>query len=371
MIRQATLVFIVILTVLTLANFSVLAKAQGSQWAKYSGNPILSPTPGTWDSDYVILPTVIFDPSSGYKMWYVGSSQKATAIGFATSSDGYAWTKHAGPVLTPGSAGAWDSAYVSLGGVIRNATVFTMWYVGGGLTRFQNGAIGLATSTDGVNWTKYSRNPILKPTSVDSRQISTPFVAKVETALYNMWYAARGQADPPSSSVLRILYTQSFDGTSWTTSTVVLQPSSNASAWDSGSVFSPSVFFDGFMFGMWYSALSQGSLVPEIGYATSKDGRTWERPNANLILAAGASGSWDSGGVENPRIIFSNNGFMLYYDGIEQNVGNSIGLALAPQGFQIPEFSSSAFGIVLGCALLAIILVTRQNRKMRSKDFHA
>lgn len=361
------MVFMVLLALSVLGNFPVGVQAQGGQWTKYSGNPVLSPTPGTWDSDYVILPTVLFDPSNGYMMWYVGSSQKFAGIGYAVSPDGYTWTKHTGPVLTPGPTGAWDSAYVSLGSVAWNGTVFTMWYVGGGLT-FQNGAVGLATSTDGMNWIKYSRNPVLRPTSVDSRQMSTPFVAKVETALYNMWYAARGQPDPPSSSILRILYTQSFDGTSWTTPTAVLQPSSNASSWDSRSVFSPSVFFDGFMFGMWYSALNQGSLVPKIGYATSKDGRTWEKSTANPILNPGASGSWDSGGVENPRIIFSNNGFMLYYDGIEQNVGNSIGLALPPQGFQIPEFPAGAFAFIFGFMLLVTVLVVRPNRRHAKRD---
>jgi predicted GH43/DUF377 family glycosyl hydrolase len=368
MIKHSILIFIMILTVSASANFPAFVQAQGGQWTKYSGNPILRPSNGTWDADYVILPTVLYNVSSNsYVMWYVGSSQRVSGIGYATSPDGYTWTKHDGPVLTPGPAGAWDSAYVSLGGVVRTAAGFNMWYVGGGLTTYQNGAIGLATSTDGIAWTKYSHNPVLAPNSMDLRQLETPFVTKVETALDNMWYAARGQSDPPSSSILRILYTQSFDGISWATPTVVLAPSSNATAWDSGSVFSPSVFYDGFMFGMWYSALGQGSLVPEIGYATSKDGRTWERSSTNPILGLGASGSWDSGGVENPRIIFSKNGFMLYYDGVEQNVGNSIGVALPPRGFEIPEFSASEFSYMLGVALLAVAIGTFANRKLNRR----
>lgn len=355
--------FVILLVASALADFPVMVRAQGGQWTKYPGNPILSPTRGTWDADYMILPSVLFVPSVGYMMWYVGSSQRATGIGYASSPDGYAWIKHASPVLTPGPTGAWDSAYVSLGGVIWNGTALTMWYVGGGLTTFLNGAVGLATSTDGIKWTKFPGNPVLKPDTLDSREMSTPFVVKVPSGLYNMWYAARGQSDPPSSSVLRLLYTQSFDGTTWTTPTVVLQP--NATAWDSGSVFAPSVFFDGIMFGMWYTAVSQGSLAPEIGYATSTDGRTWQKASETPILRSGVSGSWDSGGVENPRVIFSNNGFMLYYDGIEQNVGNSIGLALPPRGFQIPEFSPSTFVLIVGFALLATVLVVGKKRKPR------
>lgn len=103
MIKHATWVFVILLVVSALADFPVLVQAQGGPWTKYSGNPILSPTRGTWDADYIILPTVVFVPSIGYMMWYVGSSQKVTGIGFASSPDGYTWIKHTGPVLTPGS----------------------------------------------------------------------------------------------------------------------------------------------------------------------------------------------------------------------------------------------------------------------------
>jgi len=317
--------------------------ADSGQWVKYSGNPVLGPTPGGWDADYTVSPKVVYDGST-FRMWYDGGLAGATSIGYATSNDGITWTKYPNPVLTPGEPGTWDASQVGLGSVVWNGTLFFMWYRANNAVTFPNGAVGLATSMDGINWIKYSSNPVLRPTEADQRYIASPFVVRYSlTNAYYMWYTGRSISDPES----RILYATSFDGVNWFKwPSPVLSPSSDAKAWDSSSVFSPSVIYDGSIFGLWYSGLDQSLVNPRIGFASSPDGATWIRSSANPILSLGLAGSWDSAGVEQTSVVIGN-GYMLYYDGFSKAVGGRIGLAMAPQSFNIPEFPVSTAGLLI------------------------
>jgi len=358
---RTILLSMLVLSAVSFAQISPAAYADnGGPWAEYPGNPILAPTPGGWDSDQTIAPRVIFDGMI-FRMWYVGSQGGATGIGYANSTDGLTWRKYPGPVLLPGSNGSWDSGQVGLGSVLWNGTRFLMWYRGSGLVAFPHGAIGLATSPDGITWTKYPDNPVLKPTEIDQKYIASPFTIRMENT-YNMWYTGKSKTDPDAIQITRILYAWSFDGVKWYKWThPVLGPSAEPNAWDNGSVFSPSVLYDGTNFGMWYSGLNQTRLGPRIGYATSPDGATWSESGKKPILNLGAPGSWDSGGVEQPSIVIGY-GYMLYYDGFS-NTGGRIGLATAPQGFSIPEFPLPTMSLLLGAVVFAAIFLTRSRRR--------
>ncbi len=76
-----------------------------TNWTKYPGNPVLDlGANGTWDDFLVINPMVILD-GVDYKMWYAGNDGTNWRIGYATSSDGITWTKHASnPVLDLGAS---------------------------------------------------------------------------------------------------------------------------------------------------------------------------------------------------------------------------------------------------------------------------
>ena len=70
--------------------------------------------------------------------------------------------KHpANPVLAAGEKGQWDDDGIERVAVIRLApNDWRMWYACTGQRR----SIGLATSKDGVQWTKHPGNPVLEPT---------------------------------------------------------------------------------------------------------------------------------------------------------------------------------------------------------------
>lgn len=339
--------------------------ADTGQWVKYLGNPVLAPTPTAWDADYTTTPRVYV--SGGlFRMWYNGGGPGGNGIGYATSADGVSWAKRSGPVLAPGTQGAWDSSSVLLGSVLWNGTLFMMWYRGANPTGYAIGAVGLATSKDGISWTKYAGNPVMTATSVDQGYIASPYVVKL-VATYDMWYTGR---NTPYTQSNWILFATSFDGVHWSKwPSPVLQPSTNPSDWDSGAVYSPSIYYNGTTFWLWYSGLRQNSTAAQIGIATSPDGSTWTRYPSNPILSPGTPGAWDSSGVDQPNLIMAN-GLMLYYDGLSPNAGARIGLALAPQGFAIPEFPVPALVLLLAVTGFAATRFQNRNRS-RAKSHSA
>jgi predicted GH43/DUF377 family glycosyl hydrolase len=147
-----------------------------------------------------------------YKMWYSGTDGTIRGIGYATSSDGINWNKHASnPILQQGAVGDWDSWGAFFGpAVIKDGSVYKMWY-SGGMSFLTSHRIGYATSSDGVYWEKYSGNPVLAPqcsASWDDQQLWFPEVIKDGTT-YHMWVGCY------DGSINRIGYASSNDGISW------------------------------------------------------------------------------------------------------------------------------------------------------------
>jgi predicted GH43/DUF377 family glycosyl hydrolase len=265
-------------------------------WTKYAGNPVFGAGPaGSWDSSSVDLASILYSDGT-YKLWYSGDSgtNASTRIGLATSPDGVNWTRYAGnPVLTVGSASAWDSGYVNVPHVIYHNGQYEMWFRGSNDPANSNFAsIGYATSPDGEVWTKYAGNPVLTPGasgSWDDAELWSGYVV-AEAGSYKMWYAASDGAH------FQIGYATSPDGKQWTkyAGNPVLTRGS-AGNWDSQLVFYPEVVRDGSPYGMYYSGYNLSAYA--IGYATSTDGMVWTKYSGNPVLPTGSYGSWDSGYV--------------------------------------------------------------------------
>lgn len=114
----------------------------------------LGPSSGTYHSGGMRSPCVLYDSSdTAYKMWPTASGY-LSSIGYAESSDpDSGWLITSSPVLTNHSTG-FDSVQVALSCVIKHpsASGFLMWYSGWSPERI---CIGYATSSDGFSWTKY------------------------------------------------------------------------------------------------------------------------------------------------------------------------------------------------------------------------
>jgi len=86
--------------------------------------------------------------------------------------------------------------------------------------------------------------------------------------------------------------------------------------WDEGGVGAACVIEDGSTYKMWYTGLHVGPW-PEIGYATSSDGKLWAKYGANPVLTKGTSGTWDDEGVGSCCVIWDADGslYKMWYTG--------------------------------------------------------
>ena len=196
---------------------------------------------GEWDSSNHFYPFVMYDGAT-YKMYYTGSSRHQSnesaweqrMIGLAVSNDASSWSiaedrklpvlePHRyiqGDVINPDDAAAvFDSIYATGPCVIKDGSIYKMWYtgwggtvehIGGGIENKINYRIGYATSKDGIKWTKH-KGPVLDlgtREKADAKGVGQPCVLK-EGKTYRMWYEGF------DGSAWRIFYATSENGIKW------------------------------------------------------------------------------------------------------------------------------------------------------------
>ena len=256
----------------------------------YEGNPILDKGPaGSWESGAIYMPAVVFHEGL-YHMFYTGNNfRDAIALGYATSSDGLVWEKYASnpvfggdgtgfdaacvfapavlvegdtwvvyysaqercftpgdigratapaptgpwtreeqPVLRLGSKGEWDSGFVFPFSVIATGEGYRLYYGGVGDSGEAVGMLGLATSPDGITWTKFDdpsttespfakSDPVLQVSAEGWDTIALVPYASVRQSGegWEMFYSGRGQLEGSTAEAFRIGYATSDDGIHW------------------------------------------------------------------------------------------------------------------------------------------------------------
>lgn len=290
---------------------------------KYAGNPVLPIGPnGAWDDVEVRDPTVLKEDSL-YKMWYAGHDGATSRIGYATSPTGLTWTKYGGnPVLS--SSESWEIGGIVGASVISDTGLYKMWYTGFDSSGI--GRIGYATSPDGVAWTKYGGNPVLDigpAGSWEDTDVLGPTVLK-EGSVYHLWYDGN---DGAGQSAHRIGHATSTDGATWSKDpanpVLDLGP---PGGWDWLSVYSPYVVKLGTQYMLWYS----GKTLPlawQTGYALSNDATNWTRQQ--MLISEGAPGAFDDASADYPSVIVEGSSFKIWYSGLKDGGSYTIGFATA------------------------------------------
>jgi hypothetical protein len=201
---------------------------------------------------------------SDFRMYYTGiAGCCGSAIGLATSTDGIHWTKDAGnPVLAPSATG-WDSLYVSTPQVDFDGSTWTMYYEGGGATSSQ---IGIATSSDGHTWTKAAANPILTvgaPGHWDSGLVSPGGVVTANGIRY-MMYTGRTPTGPQSVGLAT-----SIGGGPWHKfGDAPVLGGGGIASWD-WTIRAGTARLAGNTIQLWYSGNPSAGAQWSMGYATS------------------------------------------------------------------------------------------------------
>lgn len=273
---------LLVLSVLLLVLVSRHPVRGDERWTPYAGNPVLIPSPGSWDSLNVRKPCVIKDGDE-FRMYYTGNSGgSAPSIGLATSHDGVTWTKYAGnPVLQAGAD--WDASGVQSPAVLKVGDVYHLWYVNG-----QSNLVGYATSSDGVAWNK-RHDPVMRPEPGDWEE---PYIQGIhvvsETNGFLLYYGS-GQIGVAFSD----------DGLGWAKFPGNPVIRHNYSDWDSTYYkLNPTVLNRGGQYYMWYS---NSNLI---GMATSYNGYAWVKQGPISTLPAGS---------DMPNVLEDNGALHMWY----------------------------------------------------------
>lgn len=170
--------------------------ADGEVWTR-SAAPIYRAARGAWDERLVTGPTVVRGPDGVWRLYYSGAGKKE-GVGLLTSRDGQHWTPYArNPVLEP-QPGAWDEQ------ILEQAVAYVggrywLWY-----SAYRNPlgpttaiAIGVATSPDGMHWTKHPGNPVIVPgprgTWDDLRVLAPDVIEEPDGSLLMAAYGSSGK----------------------------------------------------------------------------------------------------------------------------------------------------------------------------------
>jgi predicted GH43/DUF377 family glycosyl hydrolase len=247
----------------TVAGILYATSTDGVHWTEHGPTNLQPGPPGSWDDSRVAEVSVLRDGPL-LKMWYSGYPDDTGAngqIGYATSEDdGLTWDKYDDPVLPVGTA-SWEAVSVTESCVVKEGSVYRMWYTGN-----DGGPIGYATSMDGISWTKWSVNPVFAKGDTgtwDAEEVDNPYVI-LDGGTFHMWY---GGSDGLSEA---IGYASSTDGVTWTrfeeggNPVPVLEPGAPGS-WEE-AIDVPSVTKSGPFYRMWYNG---DSPTGSIGYATA------------------------------------------------------------------------------------------------------
>lgn len=208
------------------ARLCYATSTDGINWTKH-GIVMDVGSEEEWDRGWIDTPEVLKVPGGYYLSYYGDTIQQSSAIsssmGAAFSIDGVEWTKYEeNPVFSKGEIGEWDGTWVESAALHwdeENEEYF-MWYNGMDTATWQLG-IGFATSSDGIQWTKYAGNPIIIPGlwgSVDDMWCGTPAVL-YRNDQFEMWYSAT-QAEDFNAEIggfdnVSICYAISNDGINW------------------------------------------------------------------------------------------------------------------------------------------------------------
>jgi predicted GH43/DUF377 family glycosyl hydrolase len=240
--------------------------SDGITWTRATSEPVFTSHDILWQSTprFVMATSVLVEENTWVLYFTAANTDKPAygKVGRATASSPLGpWKVNPEPVLLPGEHGRWDAGGVGDADVIRTSDGYAMYYNSG--TPFNK--IGLATSPDGITWTKYN----------DPSTLATPFA----------------DSDP------------------------VLKADQK---WETNSLSSPSVQRVGERWIMTYMA----GPYTGAGYAISEDGIHWIKfPNNPLVSPVTEKGIKN---VSATRLIVRNQKVFLYYGAKLEGVASSV-----------------------------------------------
>jgi predicted GH43/DUF377 family glycosyl hydrolase len=104
----------------------------------------------------------------------------------------------------------------------------------------------------------------------------------------------------------------------------------------SNGTFREAVLKNGSTFDMWFT-VEMGNYLA-VGFAQSNDGVSWI-PLQGPVLEHGMNGSWDSGGVYSPSVVWNGSYYLMYFTGVQNTLSSrSIGMAYSRDATHWQEY---------------------------------
>lgn len=253
-----------------------------------------------------------------------------------------------GPVVPHGPPGRWDGQYTDPGAVVYHDGMFHM---------FHNGFVGwpapvgiaYSTSPDGITWTRVQEDPVFRVVRGDGLDyVGLTLLASSalveDDGTWVLYFYTWDQPTWPTSSSSIGRATAPDPLGPWTADPEPVLTPGNEDAWDSLAVRAPSVLRtdDGYV--MYYAGYTTQQGM--IGMATSPDGLQWTKHDdpatadapfaeSDPIFESGADDAWDAGNVFHPRVVQSDDGYVMAYSASPRlNATSTLGYAVSQDGVE-------------------------------------
>lgn len=276
-----------------------------------------------WSNTHTQVPTALV-LEDRIRLYYATRDEKGRSLTSFIDVDRTNLSKiiyqHDKPVLELGAHGTHDEDGVMSGCVVQNGTEILAYYTG--WSRCQTVpyrvTVGLAKSIDnGTTFQRVFQGPVVDRTSHEPYMTMSPYVLKTGD-LWQMWYGSGTgwvEIDGKMEPLYQVKYAESADGQIWkqdniTCIEVLHQLEANTR---------PSVLKTANGYEMWFSyrhsvGFRNGVGGYRIGYATSPDGKIWQRQDDQPGLEI-ANSPWTRTMVAYPNVIELNGQKIMFYNG--------------------------------------------------------
>jgi predicted GH43/DUF377 family glycosyl hydrolase len=272
----------------------------GQRWVDFEFNAVLSKSSNPHENVGVSQPR-IYKINDKYYMYYqmIG---RISAVGLAISADGVVWSKRPNPVLSADSS-SWDAGGTVPGPILTIDSTFIMLYQAYSPSEGSH-FIGIAQSTDGINW----RKPLNNKVAIGGKYISIiNDVIRIDNK-YMLYYS-----DYEPETGYRAVYSAvSIDAITWTKSQS--QPILKKTyPWETGGVYCMTVIAEEGKYTAVYS--DAGTWTCNFGSAVSVDGITWTKQPNPIFTNLQTYKKWANAGISYPALVKVGNQKRMYYMG--------------------------------------------------------
>ena len=278
-----------------------------------------------WSKSHAQLPIADAQQNDVWRVYYASRDAAGRSrIGYIETEKGNPKNilyVHPEPILDLGVAGTFDDNGMMPVALVNDGQKKLLYYAGwNGRTSIPyHNAIGLAISTDnGKTFARLGEGPLMDRTLHEPFSTGTLHV-HIEQDIWKGWYQSviqwelsEGKYEP----FYHLKYAESVDGINWNRKgeiAIALQD-------NEAGICSASVLATPEGYCMWYAYRKKGDyrfnplLSYKIGYATSNDGKTWQRKDALSGIGPSDKG-WDSEMIAYPNVVCHEQKCYLFYNG--------------------------------------------------------